>query len=199
MKEFWDTRYAEIDFAYGKTPNAFFKEIIDKLSPGKILLPADGEGRNAVYAASKGWDVTAVDMSESGKCKALDLAKEIGVTILYEVTNLLDFHPQEQYDVIGLIYAHFPAEIRQVLHHKFIDALKPGGKLILEGFRPDQLNYHSGGPKAIEMLYPLSMIQEDFKGLKVEMAEEQNIQLNEGRYHQGEAAVTRFIAVKPEL
>ena len=56
MKEFWDTRYAEIDFAYGKTPNTFFKDSIDKLTPGKLLLPADGEGRNAVYAATKGWD-----------------------------------------------------------------------------------------------------------------------------------------------
>lgn len=199
MKEFWDTRYAEIDFAYGKTPNTFFKDSIDKLTPGKLLLPADGEGRNAVYAATKGWDVTAVDMSESGKCKALELASELGVNINYQVTNLIDFHPEEQYDAIGLIYAHFPPEIRQDLHHKFMDALKPGGKLILEGFRPDQLNYHSGGPKAVEMLYPLAMIQEDFKDLEVEMAEEQNILLNEGRYHQGEAAVTRFIAVKPEL
>lgn len=121
MDKKWNERYGEEDYAYGETPNVFFKEKIKELKTGKILLPAEGEGRNAVFAAKLGWSVFAFDQSEEGKKKAMKLAKKNGVTIDYQVGDLgaVNF-PQEEFDVIGLIYAHFPANLKSA-YHKILD------------------------------------------------------------------------------
>ena len=113
MKEFWDERYAEEQYVYGEEPNEFFKEQLDRLEPNRILLPADGEGRNGVYAAEKGWDVYAFDISNKGKEKADQLAKRKGVSINYEVGPLeeMDYSP-ESFDVIALIFSHFPPDLK---------------------------------------------------------------------------------------
>ncbi|MEZ0130354.1 class I SAM-dependent methyltransferase, partial [Flavobacterium sp. LBUM151] len=111
--ERWNDRYSNEEFAYGEEPNNYFKEQIEKLKPGTILFPAEGEGRNAVYAAKLGWTVSAFDISEEGKNKALKLAETNNVSIDYKVGELetLNYHT-EQFDAIALIYAHFPAEIK---------------------------------------------------------------------------------------
>src|SRR4051794_3192290 len=107
-KNMWDDRYKDQVYAYGKEPNLFFKEWLQKFEPGSILMPADGEGRNGVFAAQVGWKVTSVDLSAEGKSKALELAKEHQVTINYIVGDLeqLQFE-KESFDAIGLVYAHF--------------------------------------------------------------------------------------------
>lgn len=89
MKAFWNQRYDEPEYAYGTQPNLFFKDQLDQLTPGKLLMPAEGEGRNAVYAAGKGWEVTAFDSSSSGQKKALRLAQEKKVTLNYLVADAL--------------------------------------------------------------------------------------------------------------
>lgn len=195
MKEFWNERYAQEDYAYGTAPNAFFKEILDSLPKGSVLLPADGEGRNAVYAAKSGHEVLAVDMSKSGREKALNLAKEQGVTIDYIVADLLTFTTEQKFDVIALIYAHFPKALRKEIHQKLIQLLKPKGILIVEAFHPKQLNFSSGGPKNEDMLYSLDLLRKDFNEPEEIYAKELTILLDEGEHHQGEAAVTRFVAV----
>ena len=148
MKEFWNERYSSEEFSYGTAPNEFFKNEIEKLSPGKILFPAEGEGRNSVFAAKLGWQVTAFDFSEAGREKALDLAGRSGVTIDYQLVGYEDFEAQPEYfDCLVLIFAHPPEGKRSEYYRKLIKYLRPGGSLILEGFAKEQINYSTGGPR----------------------------------------------------
>lgn len=111
--DFWNERYAEKEYVYGTQPNVFFKEQLDQLVAGNVLLPAEGEGRNAVYAALQGWDVVAFDISTSGKVKAMQLSAAQKVVVDYQVTSVLDFKTDIKFDTIGLCYTHFPVEIRK--------------------------------------------------------------------------------------
>lgn len=197
MKAFWNERYAAPEYAYGVQPNEYFKQELDLLTPGKLLMPAEGEGRNAVYAATRGWEVTAFDSSISGQTKALQLAEEKKVTIDYQVLDAFeaDF-PEDSFDAIGLIYVHLPADFRQSFHQRVVSWLKPGGKLILEGFGKAQLQYQSGGPRNLDMLFSPEMLREDFASLKNLEIAETLTELREGLYHVGQAAVVRVKAEK---
>ena len=197
MNHFWNDRYAEKEFAYGILPNEFLKNTLEPMSPGKILFICEGEGRNAVYAAQKNWEVTAFDLSEEGKNKALSLSKEKNITLNYQIGDAAVIeYPENTFHCITLIYAHFPATIRQSIHQKTVKWLKPKGTLILEAFNPDQLANSSGGPKELSMLYTIEMIKEDFKGLTINALKSEQIELNEGKYHQGKANVIRLIGKK---
>lgn len=197
MKEFWNERYAKNEFIYGKEPNEFFREELENLPVGKVILPCDGEGRNAVFAAKLGWYVNAFDFSPSAKEKAKALAKQEGVNPKYEVADILEKEFKENSaDVVALIYVHFPDELRKIAHQKAIKWLKPGGKLILEAFNPRQIDNDSGGPKNIDMLYSEDILREDFKDLKIEKLEVLQTNLSEGNFHKGKADVIRLIAIK---
>lgn len=140
----WDARYSEQGFAYGKEPNLFFKEWLQKFKAGSILMPADGEGRNGVYAAHLGWVVTSFDQSIEGQSKALQLAQENGVTLKYIVGDLADLtFESETFDAIGLIYAHFDAENKSAFHKKLNGYLKPGGVIVLEAFSKSHLHFRA--------------------------------------------------------
>lgn len=197
MKDFWDERYQQKEYIYGKEPNVFFAEQIKKLQAGKIILPCEGEGRNAVYAAQVGWEVHAFDSSEFAKIKAVSLAEEKDAIINYYIADAtkIDFD-KNAFDVVAFIYAHFPPEIRQQIHKKAITWLKPGGKIFLEAFNPQQLHNQSGGPKDISMLYTIEMMNDDFQELNIDYLETMQIELNEGNYHKGKADVLRFIGTK---
>lgn len=202
MKEFWNERYAEEEYVYGKAPNQYFQEKIDALRPGKILLPAEGEGRNAVYAARLEWEVAAFDISEEGRKKAQKLAREYKLELDYRVGDFksMDYQKNE-FDAIGLIYAHFPPEVRGDYFRQFDKYLKPGGIIIFEAFSKEQIDYQkgdssSGGPKDAEMLYTKEELEAAFKGYEFEEFEEKEIQLEEGKFHNGKAAVIRFMARK---
>ena len=196
MKDFWNERYANKEFVYGTKPNEFIKEQLDKLDPGKILFPAEGEGRNAVYAALKNWEVTAFDMSENARKKALQLANENKVSIQYEVSDVLSFKSEKQFDVIAYCYAHFPADIRKKAHKHLMQFLKPGGIVIFEAFAKSQLGNASGGPKNEAMLFSIEEIKEEFAELEFDLLKEVTIEISEGEYHQGEAEVIRFLGYK---
>ncbi|WKK75229.1 class I SAM-dependent methyltransferase [Marivirga salinae] len=197
MKEFWNERYAKNEFIYGTEPNEFFRKELENLPVGKIILPCDGEGRNAVFAAKLGWQVNAFDYSASAKEKAFALAKQEGVNPHYEVADIHEKEFKENSaDVVALIYAHFPVELRKIAHQKAIKWLKPGGKLILEAFNPKQLGNDSGGPKNIEMLYTEDLLKADFKDLKIVKLESLETNLSEGNFHNGKANIIRLIAIK---
>lgn len=202
MKEFWNARYEESDYAYGTEPNRFFESQIRKLPVGKALFPAEGEGRNAVFAATLGWEVVAFDLSEAGKVKALKLAKTRGVSITYEVATLQEFESEkESFDSLVLVFAHFPSQFRKSFHQKLTTFLKPGGTLILEGFSKKHFAYNSvneraGGPKDPAMLFSKEELEEDFDGFEIQLLEEVEVELQEGNYHLGESAVIRLVARK---
>lgn len=201
MKNKWDERYAQEEYIYGKEPNVYLREKLEQLTVGRILFPAEGEGRNAVYAAKKGWEVEAFDASKEGKKKAEKLAIKNQVTIKYERAKVEDINFQkENFDVIALIYAHFPTD-RRSLHQKLSTYLKPGGYLILEAFnkkhvKNQQLNPHAGGPKNIDLLYDLEELKSDFDNFEFLEAANAEINLQEGKNHVGEAAVVRVFGVK---
>ncbi len=197
MKEFWNERYAIDSYVYGTYPNAFFKAQIDQLTPGKVLLPGEGEGRNAVYAASEGWDVFAFDSSIEARKKALRLATEYDAEFNYAVYDLNEYpFPENMFDAVGLVYFHLPASLRIRLHHSVAKSLKPGGKVILEAFHPEQLHYKTGGPGNPDMLYTSEMLREDFRDLSIQLMDEIEWELNEGMHHRGKAFITRFVAIK---
>lgn len=203
MKELWDKRYANKDYVYGTQPNEFFKEILDRYNfAGKILLAAEGEGRNAIYAAKKGLEVFAFDISSEGKKKALKLAKKEGVEINYEVGEFFNLQLiNEKVDVAALIFAHFPPNILTKYHNKIADLIKPDGVLILEGFskthRELQLeNTKVGGPKNIDMLFSVDSIKNDFPDFEIIELEEKEVEMKEGKFHNGKSKVIRFVGRK---
>lgn len=195
---FWNDRYKKEEYIYGKSANEFFAHSLKNIdTKGKLLLPAEGEGRNAVFAASLGWEVDAFDYSEEGRKKALSLASEQQLHINYEVRNLTEWKPYpEIYDAVGLVYMHLKPELRQQVHQNLVYTLKPKGIIILEAFRKEQLELQSGGPKNKDMLYNKAELAEDFKGLNIDLLEEQDVELEEGAYHKGFARVIRLIARK---
>jgi SAM-dependent methyltransferase len=198
----WNDRYSADEFAYGEKPNNYFKEQIEKLDVGTILLPAEGEGRNAVYAAKLGWSVYAFDISIEGKNKALQLAETNNVTIDYQVGELQTLHyDTEQFDAIALIYAHFPAAVKSSIHKALDNYLRKGGLIIFEAFSKNHLDYLSknekvGGPKDIASLFSIDEIKSDFVNYDFKELAETEIELNEGSYHNGRGSVIRFVAQK---
>jgi len=197
MKGLWNDRYSKKEYAYGTEPNAFLKSQLLKLRPGKILFPAEGEGRNSVFAATLGWDVVAFDNSIEGRRKALELAAIREVSIDYRLESYDEFEDRAgTYDAIGLVFAHASAAHRASYHQKFIQLLKPGGRIILEGFSTKQLGNTSGGPKIIEMLFDEAILRDDFGSLTEIEITEADTELNEGVFHTGSASVIRLIGTK---
>jgi SAM-dependent methyltransferase len=193
MQQFWDQRYAANDTVYGDRPNKFFKLFIDLHKPGTILLPAGGGGRNAVYAAQKGWQVDAFDFSEVAREKALDLARGEKVLIHYELKNIADFKATKQYDAVALIYVHLPEKQRKQFHQEVYNSIKPGGFLVLEAFAKEQAELESGGPKDVNLLYDAPSLCNDFQFLHIMNCEQKELVLEEGEYHKGKAAVFRLV------
>ena len=196
MKEFWNERFAQDEFIYGTSPNEFFAQQLELIPRGSLLLPAEGEGRNAVYAAKKGFEVSAFDFSEEGKAKALELANTHNVNIRYDLLHASGFQKDKHYDVVALIYAHFAGEERIDLFKKLESSLETGGHLIMEVFSKNQLGRTSGGPKSLELLYNVEEVKSLFPTISFSMLEESTVTLKEGKYHCGEAKVIRAIGQK---
>ena len=195
---FWDERYSGEEYVYGTEPNQFFKEQLNKIYPiQNLLLPGEGEGRNAVFAAKLGWNVDAFDQSRVAKLKAQKLADQHNVKINYTNVDLTKFNPQKNYyTCAAIIFVHLPADIRFEFYKKIIDSLKPNGKIILELFSRNQYGKNSGGPQNLEMLSTIDEIKNNFEKLKPIILKEEIIQINEGDKHSGEASVIRFVGEK---
>ncbi|EMO54434.1 class I SAM-dependent methyltransferase [Leptospira noguchii] len=198
----WNERYSKDEFAFGEQPNEYLKEQLEKLEVGKILFPAEGEGRNAVFAAKLGWNVSAFDISVEGKKKAFRLAEANQVKVDYQVGELqtLDYH-FEQFDAIALIYAHFPADIKSFYHKTLNQYLRKDGFIIFEAFSKKHIDYvlkneKIGGPREIDMLFSIEEIKSDFVNYKILELEEVEIELKEGLFHNGKGSVIRFVGQK---
>lgn len=196
MEDFWNQRYAEHPTVYGTMPNLFFKNFIDQQEPGALLLPAEGEGRNALYAAARGWQVDAFDFSMEAREKTLQQAESLHLAVNYETKKIQEYSAEKLYDLVALIYVHTEPLVRKSFHAALVKSIKPGGFLILEAFSKSQLEFKSGGPAAIDMLFDTTLLMEDFKALQVIQCEQLETELNEGAFHKGKASVMRFIGVK---
>jgi len=198
----WNDRYSREGFAYGDQPNNYLKEQLTPLTAGSILFAAEGEGRNAVYAAKLGWNVSAFDISIAGKNKALQFAVTNKVNINYQLGELpaLNYQPG-QFNVIALIYAHFPADIKSAYHKKLGTYLRKGGLAIFEAFSKKHIDYiaageNAGGPRDSAMLFSLEEIGSDFEDYEIIELAEKEIELNEGLFHRGKGSVIRFTGRK---
>ena len=202
MKEFWDNRYKAEGSAYGDEPNAYFKKQLTKLAPDKILLPAEGEGRNAVYAARYGWDVSAFDLSVQGKANAETLAQKNDVQINYQLGEFEELeYTRGHFGAIGLIYAHFNADVKSKYHKTLNDYLRKDGVIIFEAFSKSNLELvkqgkNTNGPKDLDALFSIEEIKSDFHNYKIIDLTEEVIELNEGLYHKGQSSIIRFTGRK---
>lgn len=193
----WNERYSEAGFAYGTEPNDFLFENFSKLRKGKVLCLAEGEGRNAVFLATKGFDVTAVDLSEVGLEKTLGLAEENKVTVKTVCADLSDFAIDEDYwDSIISVWVHLPSFVRGVVHKKVVRGLKEGGTFLLEAYRPQQIEFGTGGGDEVDRMPSLKSLQEELNGLHFDIGREVIREIHEGKYHNGQSAVVQVLARK---
>jgi 2-polyprenyl-3-methyl-5-hydroxy-6-metoxy-1,4-benzoquinol methylase len=191
---FWNSRYSEPGFAYGTRPNDYLLSVASTIpANSKVLCIADGEGRNSVYLAELGHQVTAIDFSEAGLNKAKKLAEEKGLQIETIHADLKDYHFQpETYDVVVSIFAHFPDPLRKKVHQGILKSLKKDGLIILEAYHPEQLRYKTGGPQFSEMLYSEEMMKSDFASLSTLDCHKVEREVQEGKYHAGLSATTQL-------
>ncbi len=193
----WNNRYKVEEYVYGREPNNFFKSEIIQLDPGELLLPAEGEGRNAVFAASLGWKTTAFDFSKNGKAKALKLAYENKVSIHYDLASFDEInYGSEQFDCVGLVFVHIPLNKREEFFYKLISYLKPGGTIIFEAFSKEQLVNRTGGPSDEKLLYSKSELENIFKSLNSYDISMVDTNLNEGLLHNGKSSLIRMTGTK---
>lgn len=197
--EFWNQRYGEPGYAYGEEPNAYMVSHAERFRPGlRALAVGDGEGRNGVWLARQGLEVLSVDASQVGLQKAQALAAKHGVPLRTACVNLTSWDwPQAAFDRVVAIFVHFPPAVRASLHAAMLAALRPGGLLLMESFTPQQLQYKSGGPPVHEMLYTPAMLREDFPNAEILELDERVVELDEGPYHSGPAAVVRLLLRRP--
>ncbi|MDZ8118312.1 SAM-dependent methyltransferase [Pontiella agarivorans] len=194
----WDKTYSTDEFVYGTEPNAFLKANTDKLKPGSVLCLGDGEGRNGVYLAKLGFEVTSVDLSETGLAKARELAEANNVEINTICADLNDYAEEPNcWDNIVSIFCHLPPPLRKKVHAASAEALTENGIFLLEAYTPRQLEMPgTGGPPVPELLYSAGMLKDDFQSLEVFQALETEREVNEGSKHYGPGAVVQLLARK---
>jgi len=195
----WDERYAQAGYWYGEAPNDFLRAVAGRLAPGAdVLSIGEGEGRNGVYLATLGHRVTGVDASALGLAKAQALAVARGVVIDVVEASLETFDlGVDRWDGIVSIWCHLPTALRRDVHARVVRALKPGGLVMLEAYRPEQLEYGTGGPSDPSMLYRLDDLRRDFTGLDIVHGVEIVREVHEGVGHHGLSAVVQLVARKP--
>ena len=197
--ERWQGRFAVPEYIFGEEPNVFLASQKHRLpKSGKALAVADGEGRNGVFLAEQGLDTLSMDFSPNGQAKAQALAKKRGVTLKTELADVHAYNwPSEEYDVIAEIFTQFstPAE-RAGKFAGIRKALKKGGLLLLEGYSPTQLEYGTGGPKQLDQLYTMELLEHEFGGFSKVLIRQYECMMSEGGAHAGMAAVIDLVAVK---
>jgi SAM-dependent methyltransferase len=195
--ELWDERYSGTEYAYGVEPNDFLRDEAARIPAGPVLCLAEGQGRNAVYLASRGHPVTAVDFSRAGLARAAQLAGERGVRVELVEADLATFElGDDAWSGIVSIWAHTPADVRRRVHAAVPRALRAGGVFILEAYRPEQLAYATGGPRDPAFLPALAGLRGELSGLELVVARETVREVHEGRFHHGLSATVQVVGVR---
>jgi cyclopropane fatty-acyl-phospholipid synthase-like methyltransferase len=197
--ERWESRFTQHGYWFGTAPNAFLASQAHRLVRGqRALMIADGEGRNGVWLAEQGFDVLSVDFSPTALAKARALAAERGVTLRTEQADLTEWNwPAAEFDVVVAIFIQFVGpELRSRMFMGIKQALKLGGWLLMQGYRPEQLEYRTGGPGQIENLYTRALLQDAFGDMAfVEISEHDSV-IHEGGGHNGMSALIDLVAWK---
>jgi SAM-dependent methyltransferase len=195
----WEQRFRVPEYVFGREPNVFLKSC-EALLPatGKALAIADGEGRNGVWLAERGLEVVSIEFSPAAQTKAIALAKERGVAVAFEQADVHAWrYPQATFDVVADIFTQFSSPAQRTMKWRGVrTTLKPGGLLILQGYTPKQLQYGTGGPKAVEQLYTRAMLEEAFRGFRDVTIVEEEVEMHEGAAHSGMSAVINLTAWK---
>jgi cyclopropane fatty-acyl-phospholipid synthase-like methyltransferase len=198
-RESWEQRYAGDDYIFGTEPSTLLSEHQELFCSGqRALMIADGEGRNGVFLARLGLEVTSFDLSANGLAKAKRLAERAGVTLKLVECDANDWDwNAAQYDVIVGIFFQFatPPE-RAAYFAGIVQALKPGGLVLLRGYTAKQAEYRTGGPSDPAHFYSAEMLREAFPDFDILRAEEREVELQEGTRHRGMSAFVDFIAAK---
>lgn len=195
---FWDQRYSGDDLVYGEAPNDFLVQMADRFSKtGHALDIGAGEGRNALFLASLGLGVLAVDQSAVGMQKAQRRAQERGLKLRVQAVDLQHFDAEPRsFDVVSSIFVHLPATLRAAVHRRIGVWLRPGGVFVLEAYAPDQIERGTGGPKDPALLASLADIVRELDGLEIEHQAALVRNVSEGQFHTGEASVVQVLARK---
>ena len=193
----WDRRYDREEYVYGTDPNQFLVQMADMIPPGAVLCLGEGEGRNAVWLAAKGYAVTAVDASSVGLGKAQRLAAAKGVAIATAHADLSCFDIQpEAWSGIVSIFCHVPPALRAGLHRRCVAGLRPGGVFLLEAYTPRQLAYGTGGPPSADLMMEAADLRRELAGLELAHLTECAREIHEGSLHNGKGAVVQVVAIK---
>ena len=195
----WEGRFAAPEYIFGTAPNAFLAAQKNLLPQrGRALAVSDGEGRNGVWLAEQGLDVLSIDFSPAAQAKARALAQTRGVTIATELVDLAQFAwPDAAFDVVIDIFTQFfGPDGRAAKFAGIRKALKPGGLLLLQGYRPEQLAYGTGGPKEVENMYTRALLEREFAGFERIRIDEYDVEIHEGSAHGGMSAVIDLVGWK---
>jgi hypothetical protein len=194
----WDERYSGGTYAYGTEPNEFLTAMASRLPTGRVLCLGEGEGRNAVWLAGRGFDVTALDASRVGLDKARRLAAERGVKITTLHADLADYEiAPGGWDGIVSVFCHLPPVLRAVVHRRCVAGLRSGGVMLLEAYTPGQLALGTGGPPSAELMMDKETVRAELAGLEFLHLQECEREIHEGEYHSGLGAVVQMVARKP--
>ncbi|MGV6811723.1 MAG: SAM-dependent methyltransferase [Brevirhabdus sp.] len=196
----WEDRYKGEDYLFGRAPARFLTEQADLLrGDGRALAVADGEGRNSVFLAKHGLDVTAFDYAPSAVAKARKLARDAGVEVEFQLSDIESWTwAPEAFEMVAGIFIQFvmPSD-RPQLFANLDRTLRPGGQMVLHGYTPKQVEFGTGGPPRADMMYTADMLRDAFAGYEITRLEEYEAEVREGRGHVGRSALIDFIATKP--
>lgn len=196
--EFWDHRYSTPDFVFGTEPNDFLRSVADRFPAGPVLCLAEGEGRNAVFLASRGHAVTATDLSAAGLAKARALAAQRGVSLHTDVADLAAYAiTPGAWSGIVAIFMHLPPALRRAVLGRAAAGLRPGGMFVMEAYTPVQIAFGTGGPKDPALLPTLALLRAELPGLEFVIGQEIERDVREGGGHTGRSAVVQVLARKP--
>lgn len=193
----WDERYGSDEYFYGTAPNDFLRDNATRIPKGRVLCIADGEGRNGVWLAEQGYDVTSVDLSAVGLEKTRKLAASRNVSVNTVQADLAEYDIQpDSWSGVVAIFSHLPASVRHRLYPRVVAGLQVGGVLLLELYTPKQIEFGTGGPRDLDLLASLEDLRQDLDGLQLEIAQELEREIHEGDHHFGNSAVVQILGVK---
>ncbi|PRQ02535.1 Tellurite methyltransferase [Enhygromyxa salina] len=198
--QFWNDRFNTEDYVFGREPAVFLREHAHRIPAGsRVLVPADGEGRNSVFLAKHGHEVHATDIAEHGIAKARRLAKDHDVRVDFRHADIHEWDwPEAAYDAVAAVFIQFsPPELRPRVFAGIERTLRPGGLLLLHGYTTKQIEYGTGGPPRVEHLYSEALLRDAFDGWEILRLEAYERELHEGSRHVGQSALIDLIARRP--